>query len=237
MMKHTLYMFFVIISAVSTAQEVVHTTVSDCDKKSYPEYIRNRLIEKELKEDTLFLNVGLVLNCCLSPMPKLIYRDDTLFLEIIDSSDIRCACVCCFEIQVKAIGIPDTNFTLIHQYEASDITNEGFIDWTEYKMLKKYKNKYIFPSPEELDNISEYDQISSSGSKIGAWNIYYDNSEKVKYKVFYFIDVEGESKIAWSIRYDEEGEISEICGRTGENESTCAEGIQYNKLMGGHENQ
>ncbi|MCH2225733.1 MAG: hypothetical protein MK066_13260 [Crocinitomicaceae bacterium] len=231
MMKYCLYILFLVLSGGSTAQEVVETSLSSCDNKSYPEYIRNRLIEKEVKDDTLFLNVGLVLNCCPSPTPKLTYRNDSLFLEIIDNSEIWCACECCFELQIKATGIADTNFTLIHQFEMSDFADNGFIDWTEYHELKQYRNKYIFPSQEKINEAVDINQKDSLGRKIGTWYILYDNSNKVKYRVNYVIDENGESKADWSVRYSEEGIMTEICAKTGVNEVTCADKYDYDKIM------
>ena len=231
MMKQFLFILFILSSGISPAQELVETSLSSCDSKSYPEYIRDRLISKELKSDTLILKLGLVLNCCPSPKPSLTFKNDTLFIQITDTSHIFCACECCFELQLKATGIPDTNFILIQQFEASDLTNKGFVDWTEYRELKHHKNKYIFPDLEEINSFTLFNQTNEDGLKIGLWNIYYENSEKIRYKAYYSIESSKEATVLWSIMYNLDGEIIEVCAKTGKNESTCVEGDVYRELM------
>lgn len=221
------FLLLLILSRTIIAQNVHEIELSSCDNKSYPEFIRNRLISKEIKNDTLFLNLGLVLNCCPSVNPKLKYRNDTLFIEIIDDSEIWCACECCYELQMKVTGIPDTNFTLIQPIEMSDFVDNQIVDWTEYRELKQYESKYIFPSSDRINAIVDFNQFDSLGRKIGVWNILYDNSQKVKYRFNYFIDANGKSQIEWSVTYNEEGIIIEICARTEANEITCADKIDY----------
>jgi len=230
-MKYFTYILFTILSGLSIAQEVINTSLSSCDSKSNPAYIRDRLIEKELKNDTLFLNVGLVLNCCPSLNTELTYRNDTLFLKITDESDITCMCECCFELQIKAIGVPDTNFTLIHQFETLDLSTEDFTYKIEGRELRYFKSKYIFPSLEEMNDFTEVNLTDSKGRKVGIWDILYEETEKVKYRRKYFINDQGESKVSWIVRFDEEGSIEEVCGSTKENTSACVEKYGYDKLF------
>ena len=231
MMKYCIYILFLILCKDISAQEIVNTSLSSCDEKSNPIYIRNRLIEKEIKQDTLFLNVGLILNCCITPNPILTYKNDTLFLEIANTSDLWCACECCFELKIEATGIPDTNFILMLQSKANDITNEGFIDRTKYREIKQYKNKYIFPSIEELEVNDEFDQTDSSGLKSGIRYVYFDNSEKLKYKIVLFINEKQLTQTRLIVKYNEDGDTVEICSVSEENELICIDWHEYNLLM------
>jgi hypothetical protein len=215
----------------SLSQEVINSSLSSCSNKSYPEYIRDRLIHKKVKEDTLFLKVGLVLNCCLTPNVELSLRNDTLFLKVTNASDISCTCDCCFELNVNAIGVPDTNFTLIHQFETLDISKEGFENRIESRELRRFKSKYILPRLEEINSITELNQVDSIGRKLGGWEILYENSEKVKYRFKHYIDENGESRAEWSVRYDKEGNIQEVCGIKGSDELRCADKYSYDRFF------
>ncbi|MFN5982896.1 MAG: hypothetical protein ACK476_18970 [Fluviicola sp.] len=225
MIKYFIYFLFVFLVNSTSAQEVVETSLSSCDNKSYPEYIRNRLIEKEIMNDTLFLNVGLVLNCCPNPIPKFTYRNDSLILEILDDSEMWCTCYCCFEMQIKVVGIIDTNFTLFQKIETSK--------QTEYSELKKLTNKYVFPSLKEINSTTQVNQTNKDGLKVGIWNMYYENSEVVKYKTLYSINSSNESEITWCVKYDIDGKISNVSSKMEIYESTYieVEGDDYLEMM------
>jgi hypothetical protein len=150
-------------------------------------------------------------------------------MQIIDNSEIWCACECCFEMQMKVTGIPDTNFTFVHQIATTELTNEGYKGSIEYQELKKLKNKYIFPELQEIESKTEFNQTNRDGLKIGVWTRYFEKSKKIHFKIFYDIDQNGNSIVLWEVEYDREGEIIIVCARTGKNIETCTQ--NYNQIM------
>lgn len=199
--------------------------MSDCARNSYPEFIhRNRLIHKELKNDTLTLQVGIVRNCSFLPIVDLNFDEDTLVLKISNTSCDYAACDCCYELELRIVGIPDTNFTLGEKFlnnELVDYTNfddfvhQEFSEWTEFEEFRYFHNKFIFPTLEEVEAITEYNQFNADSLKIGMWIEYSRRYLNNYSKVFYFIDDLGKSHAKWSIDYNEKNEILHASALTG----------------------
>ncbi len=216
-MRITTIILFIIVAKITFAQEVVGVEMSTCDKNSTPEFMfKNRLINQELINDTLFLRIGIVRNCALEPEVSCNKNSDSLFIHVQNVSDIWEGCICCFELEIKIIGIRDTNFTT-------------YIGNSE---LKKVVNKYIFPSLAQIESYQEVNQYNSDSLKIGLWNMYDDNEIRIKAKVFYFIDDSGQSRAKWHVLYDNEGQFATICALTwissdGISNTTCADQKQY----------
>lgn len=233
-MKHLFISFFLIFSISAFTQQIVGINMSSCDHRSDPFFMhQNRLISKEIMNDTLNLQIGIVRNCEFFPEINVKYTSDSLILDIQNSSELYAACECCFEMNIQLTGIPDTNFTLYHVFEAADFTKEdGFIEWTEIRKIRNYKHPFIFPTPEEIANFKAMNQLNANGLRVGPWEI--EGKSNRAYKSYFYINESGESRTKWFISYDEKGEISEVCGKThhDSNEQTCASGYEYNKLMG-----
>jgi hypothetical protein len=210
----------VLVGLTAFSQKVVSLQMGDCKRDSYPMFMhRNRLIQKELKNDTLILRLGIVRNCSFSPMVEIDYVEDTLMLNISNISTDYAACDCCYELDLHIVGVSDTNFTLGETFMNNDIVDiddfEVFIDqefkeWIDFEEFNYHPNKFIFPTLEEVESITEYDQLYADSLKIGLWiqySHYYPNNYS---KVFYFIYDFGKSRIKWSISYNGKQEITEV---------------------------
>jgi len=186
-------------------------------RNSMPEFIhQNRLIKKEIFNDTLNLRIGIVRNCAIEPEVNYSINGDSLFLSIENISTIWEGCVCCFELEIKIAEIKDTNF----------------ITFIENEQIRKQNNKYIFPSLSQIESNGPINQVNSDGQKIGLWYYYSDDSIRVTSKSYYFIDDAGISRYKWEVVFDEEGQIDTICAFTGvDNEGisnvTCIRKDQY----------
>lgn len=115
-----LLLFFLICLAFhsSYAQRVVSYQLSDCNIKRADELSgTNYFIQKQTINDTFLLQLGLVRNCEFQTSPKLSMRQDTLFVELENSSERFAACECYFELNIRAVGITDSAFKSIFSYQ------------------------------------------------------------------------------------------------------------------------
>lgn len=235
-MKYTIAIVLLFSLRILLAQEVVKVSISPCDTGSHPEYIYpNRLISKNLDHDTLHFDIGLVRNCSFEPEITLEQRNDSLIVQIENVSDISMACLCCYTLSVSAIGLKDTNFILVNQYIEEDISDTGFEYWTAYTEIKKYPNKFIFPSLSEIESAKPLNKMTIDSLKVGTWHFIDTTTNSLKAKSLFYIDDMGTSRAKWYVIYNEEGEIIEVCGLTGIDSKgvsniNCLEIEQYLKL-------
>lgn len=114
MTKLLLYFLICLAFHSSYAQRVVSNQLSDCNIKRADELSgTNYFIQKQTINDTLLLQLGLVRNCEFQTSPKLSMRQDTLFVELENSSERFAACECYFELNIRAVGITDSAFKSI----------------------------------------------------------------------------------------------------------------------------
>ena len=233
-MKSLLIILFTVCGISSFCQKVVDYNMSSCDKSVDTDYLKNRLVNLERIADTTVIKIGLVENCELIPQFNLSLSQDTLYISITNTSDLFAACSCCFEFEIKAVGIEDTNFTLIHKYQTTEVADYGFREVEKEEVLEIDDNKFIFPSLTELNPISEHNQFTSDSSKVGIWYKYFDESDKVEQKSFYYIDEEGNSKPKWFVTFNEQNEILKVCVSVKKGILTyndCVTGEEYLQMM------
>lgn len=222
-----------------SAQQLVSHNLSDCDNNSEPSYIRKRIVNKVMNSDTLMLKIAFAKNCCIQANPLLELKNDTLFLEIKNTSDLMCACNCCFTLDLKVLGVANTNFTLIEKVVNIDLRTGVKIETIHFEEIKLEKNKFVFPLLEEIvTRAPEINKYDSSGSKIGHWYYYQDKrAKKIRKKEFYSADAEGKSILKWYVEFEKNGiTISEVCmvdsiDAKGNLHITNIEGAKYLSLM------
>lgn len=222
-----------LVSQISFGQELVNFSVSSCSEKSYPEYIRSRVIRKEIENDTLELRLGLVLNCCIDPEIILSLKNDSLFVQIDNVSDILCMCECCFEIEITATGFASSTFQVVYKKPEFNINSEDFETiYSEYP-LEANSRKYAFPSPDELElheeRKVEMNQLTEDSLKIGLWEI---PKDRHSYLTFYVIDEKGKSQLDWYVAYDLDGTLDSISGLDGLGNRVNADRYSYYRLFG-----
>ena len=112
----------------SFAQKVVWQKLIPCDNSSNSDYFHaNRLIKREVINDTLNIKLGVVRNCAFIPEIKLDSNKDSLILNIQNNSVIFDVCLCYFELELKIIGLSDTNQTLCYINEKIVFGEKGFL--------------------------------------------------------------------------------------------------------------
>lgn len=232
-MKHTIIFLSLLSFSISFAQDVVGISLSACDAKTDPFFVySNRLISKKIDNDTLILQIGVLRNCSFEPKIALNQKGDSLIIEIDNISEFRMGCECCYEMNIKAIGIKDTSFTLFHKFTVSDFTNEGVKKRDFYSKMTSSQNKYIFPTISEIELTPPNNHYTPDSLKIGPWHIYDEQTKKLKAKAYYVIDEKGESITLWSASFNEKGKLVQICANAGVNSQgkailSCASKEEY----------
>lgn len=214
-MKYIVNIVFILICAVSSAQEVVTYKLSECDSDSYVELVRRRIVSKTVKEDTLILKLGFIENCCLSPKPSIKKSNDSLFLSMQNVSELFCACDCCFEMEIKVSNIRDTNFVLM---------------WDKYAV--KTQSKYPkLPHEYQFDENTPINKLNIDSLKIGLWHEYRESSGR-KYEIYYDLNPTERSVALWTRVYDKNGELIEIAVRWGESRDIITfEPQEYSRIF------
>jgi hypothetical protein len=216
LMKYIIEISFLLIWSLTHSQELASFKLSECDAGSNIDLLRRRIISKELSADTLRINIGFIENCCLSPKPSIKNSNDTLYLSMENSSDIWCACDCCFEMTLVISNIADTNFTLM---------------WGEYEVKAQSKypklpHEYIFNSNTPTNQLNDRD------IKVGLWYKYSDQSPGRKYEIFYDETPDEKAVTKWIRVYNKDGELMEISIMKGRNgDSVIFEPEEYNRVF------
>lgn len=235
-MKHTLIFLSFLSFSISFAQDIVGISLSDCDAHSDPFFVYStRLISKKIENDTLSLQIGVVRNCGFEPKIVLTQKGDSLIIEMDNISDRHMSCECCFEMNIKAIGVKDTSFVLIHKFTVSDFTKEGLKKRDVYSKMISKQNKYIFPSISEIKQAPPNNNFNRDSLKIGSWHVYDEQTKKLKAKAYYVINEEGESTTLWHASFNEKGKLVQICANAGVNSQgksmlSCASKEEYLRL-------
>jgi hypothetical protein len=204
--------------------------MSDCDNNSFPEYIRNRIVSKELNNDTLKLSIGFTVNCCLSPKPVINHINDTLYIEIENVSKMYCACECCFELNFILKDKFDSALVVVYKKKETIIKDKEFQDSMTYQVLSYSNNKFLFPTMEEINSHQISNKLNEFGCRIGLWRI--ENDNLIIADIYYSETATDKQIIEWSVLYDSKGLINEICSyNVNQNTTICADKKEYDKLM------
>ena len=148
---------------------------SECNKDLDPYLLIDRIIQKELQGDSLYLTLGLKENCAQNFHPAVNFNNNRL--EIIldntpDTSDVTMMafCDCCFELTLIMTGIKDTTFSVV-------------IDGIEIPFTKHPYRTY--PEQYEIYNGDTINRKNQYGLMEGVWFTFDENKQQVKSKEFY----------------------------------------------------
>jgi hypothetical protein len=229
MKKITSFIFLISISFTFLGQELVGFKLSDCNNNSYPEYIRNRIVSKKLVNDTLRLSIGFSENCCFSPQPIVNLKNDTLYIEINNLSNMLCGCDCCFELEMSITNIQDTSVFVVYKKNETVLKDKEFQDSMTYQELIFSNNKFVFPTMTEIKSHTPNNITNENGIKIGFWRIWKDNV--ITADVYFSEKVVDHVQIEWSMNYYPNGQI-EICSyNVNQKKAVCIFKEEYDKLM------
>ncbi|MBI3136492.1 MAG: hypothetical protein HYZ14_17585 [Bacteroidetes bacterium] len=228
-MRRSFFTFCFLSGMICFSQEVVAVSSNNCDQTSNSDYIRNRLIEQRKVGDTTILKIGIVENCEIIPAFLAKYNLDTLYLSMENVSLTRAACVCCFEFELKIIGIADTTFVLDYAYEIIEATSSGLTQKTKHESLLISENKFIFPSLSEINESRLVNQSDGNGNRVGIWHYYFDGTDRVSKTCYFVLDSNGISEQLWVVLYDSDGRIESVCV------SRTKDGMKYTDCISGEE--
>lgn len=186
----------------SFGQKVLSHNLSECDKHSYPDFMKQRIVSKSVVNDTLDLTIGFSANCCIHFRPTISRKEDTLILinkpKEPDSlgfiEEIICKCDCCFELNLLVYPIRDTNF--IFYYE----TNQLVTSSEKYRTITPRFTVY------EGDTINRIDKY---GHRQGVWRIYNQGTNALMKEIYYQEDFYEKGKFKWIKTYNSSGAMEE----------------------------
>ncbi len=151
--------------------ELVNINFTDCDNGTDPVKMIDRLTEKRISGDTLFLSLCYSDNCTYGNRwkPVLQYSDDTLYIfreyQIIlnpdGSVEPGTECNCCFSADIAIKGIADTSFVTNFKY--------GKKDNILYITDEKYET---FPETFEIVNGDTINRTNKYGHMEGYWKTF-----------------------------------------------------------------
>ena len=182
------------------AQEVLHHKLSSCDRNSYPEFIKDRIVSKAIRQDTLAITIGFSANCCISFLPAITSIGDTLFLfnkpKEPDSlgfvEEIVCLCDCCFELNLLIYPIRDTNFIFYFDNKPLHTSSE------KYRTIPPRFNVY------NGDTINRFDKY---GHRQGVWRIYNQGTNALMKEIYFNEDFYEEGRFKWMKIYKSSGTL------------------------------
>ena len=113
--------------------KVTESTFSECQKKPQEfRKLKNRISQYQFTNDTLTLELSLVLNCCLNPEEDFYYKNDTLFISYQNLGNYEpCACNCCFSFSHKIIGIDTQKLTIFYDQKELEKSDEIYLTFDE----------------------------------------------------------------------------------------------------------
>lgn len=233
-MKLIFLQLALVISLPGFGQTIVDFSMSDCDRGSYPQFTKNRLLVKEYHNDTLFLKLGMVFNYGVEPIPAVELSSDSLFIAFNDTSTSYTICDCCFELDFTLTEIPDTHFVIFYGLSRTSFNDEALY----YREVGRVKNKYIFPSYYEIEealNEKNPNQRNGNGEKIGIWIESSSSDANSPFWISsYELDENNHSKLVWRVHFsaDPYARIEEVVTRSSPQNLTSIEGSTYYKMFG-----
>lgn len=231
-MKNYLLIFVLCISVNGFGQTLLDYHFSSCSEKSYPEYIRHRIISQERTGNITRLSLGIILNCCIDPELELSVSHDSLFVKIVNNSDVICGCSCCFELEMEIGELQTDSLKVIYMKEETVLLEDRIESTYRSFELKEIHNKYVFPTPSELIEFENYNgvinQFDEKGNRIGLWR---ETKEPFEFISYYELEENGKFLSKWNAIYLLDGTLQEICGSDDVNGYTCASAYDYHHLF------
>ncbi len=164
-MKHLLLSILFLQLFTSNAQELVSFKILPCKEAIGHNIYQNRIISQIRSGDTLLLEIEFIANCAVELSPTLSSRNDTLFLELTNVSEIYAACDCCYNM-------------LLSIFDPSGKSYKLFVDETEFPYSK---SRYIDFPPREIPKKLLKNKTDKEGKRIGYWKTETKNGYSIAY--------------------------------------------------------
>lgn len=229
------------IGSTGDSVRLIEIIPSQCDQGSNPDNLVNRIVSKEMSNDTLYMTLGFSENCCIEFNSE-IHHNGNILNVILDNgsgSVDMCDCDCCFELSFVIVGLKDTAFRTFLKGQELYVSAEKYQTYAEtFEIIDgdtiNRKNKYRY--------------------KVGLWKWFSDSTDVLLNKVYYSgeiaydddYDLWGESyynngnlKAKWNqdstIKYSsnnlvwmkhfklEDGDVTELYHENGQLKSRCKE--------------
>ena len=168
-MKSAAFLICILILSNGFSQKLIDYKLLPCNEIVGHHLYRNRIISQTKSGDSLILEIGFIANCAIEFSPTLSSRNDTLFLDLTNISEIYAACDCCYNMLF---------------YIADTTDNSSYNLLVNKEEFKFSKSRYIDFPPREVSKKLLKNQTNKEGKRIGYWKVktkngyyiaYYDN--------------------------------------------------------------
>lgn len=191
MMKSAAFLICILILSNGFSQKLIGYKLLPCQEAIGHNIYKDRIISQTCSGDTLLLEIGFTQNCAAELSPSLTSRNDTLFLELSNISEIYAACNCCYTM---LLFILDTSG---HAYKL-------FVNETEFPYSK---SRYIDFPPREVSKKLLKNETNPNGQKIGYWK----TETKNGYSISYFGNGSTyKNHPVWRKSFNSKGELREV---------------------------
>lgn len=167
--------------------KLIEYSQSTCDRASDPYRLKPRIISLEHHNDTLTIEVGFAMTCCIEYIPNINYSNDTLYLSYgVKDEGQGCACICCYSFNHKLKGVTSAKLTVKLYNQVIELSNEKY--WT-------YEPVFTIVEGDTLNLKDKY------GMRQGIWTDLKAGFSKLK-EERHKVDRFGTSKKEWKIGTD-----------------------------------
>lgn len=172
---------------------VLHRFIpSTCNGDLDPYQLKDRIVSKEIKNDSLYLTVAFAENCCLEIDPLITFDNSVLNIELSKGTQqYVCDCNCCYELTLVLTGLDKTEFLTTLQGDTIELSNEPYP---------------TYPISFELYQGDTINLMNKYGEPQGLWLTFDDSTGQLTKKTFYSGQVLLRDKIDWMEKYDIKGE-------------------------------
>jgi|GEM_PF-3145518 len=190
-MKSILSLLFFLSSICGFSQELISSELLPCSIY-WEDIYRERIASQRFSHDTLYLEVNLSANCAVQFKPTLKSSNDSLFIELKNTSEIYDACNCCYTMLFTITGVQNSSFKLF-------INNKEFIF---------SKSKYIDIPPRNIPKELLKNEFTIDSLKKGYWKI---EGIKGNYHIVFFgNEPSKENEPIWIKSFNKKGELTSV---------------------------
>lgn len=191
---HLILLFFLQVFGLF-AQSVFDFRLSPC-KALDDVYSTERILSAKEENDTLILEIRIVMNCCISAQVHVEFQKDTLAVVVKDTDQVWCACNCIYNLKLCISEIDHFN---------APIRFNG--KW----LYRDTPENFLFPIDYEPEDKRAINDLNARGERIGYWIELKKTSAGKKIRVAQnYVLQNGVPQLVWEKVSNRKGEVLEI---------------------------
>lgn len=191
---HLILLFFLQVFGLF-AQSVCNFRLSPC-KGLDDIYSTERILSAKEENDTLTLELRVMLNCCVNAQVQVEFQKDTLVVVVKDTDQVWCACNCLYNLQLR---ISEMNLF------KTPVRFNGNL------LYPDTPDHFLFPIDYQPAGKTQVNCLNAAREPIGYWVKITKSSagRKIKIEQNYML-LNGVSQLVWEKISNRKGEVLEI---------------------------